>query len=176
MISRTDEKPLPKCNRKTIMALIHQNKSLNWEDIKNYSTSNSNAQCISILPTYLQFTMMLAVAVAGVPTPLLAMHWYWILLFAVLGLVTFTTVSSEALDRGSELPTLVHFMLGFGLPDAAHVKFKLLPSTTISTSGETVTFGASDKRWIPIKLWYHVRNYDYNTTCNNIKSPIFSMK
>ena len=39
-----------------------------------YLTLNSNAQCITILPTYLQFTMMLAVAVAGVPTPLLAMH------------------------------------------------------------------------------------------------------
>ena len=89
--------------------------------------------------------MMLAVAVAGVPTPLLVTMRYWILLFAVLGLVTFTTVSSEALDRKSKLPTLVHFMPGFGLPDAAHVKFKLLPSTTVFTSGETVTFGASDK-------------------------------
>ena len=90
--------------------------------------------------------MMLAVAVAGVPTPLLAMHWYWILLFAVLGLVTFTTVSSDVLDRKSDLPTLVHFMRGFGWPDAAHVKFKLLPSTTVFTSGETVAFGASNKR------------------------------
>ena len=90
--------------------------------------------------------MMLAVAAAGVPTPLLAMHWYWILQLAVVGLVTFTTVSREALDRKSELPTLVHFMLGFGLPDAAHVKFKLLPSTTVFNFGETVTFGASDKR------------------------------
>ena len=68
------------------------------------------------------------------------------MLFAVLGLVAFTTVRSEALDRKSELPTLVHFMLGFGLPDAAHVKFKLLPSTTVFTSGETVTFVASGKR------------------------------
>ena len=100
----------------------------------------------TVLPTYLQFTVMLAVAIVGFPTPLLAMHWYWILLFAVLGLVTFPTVSSEAPDRKSELPTLVHFMLGFGLPDAVHVKFKLLPSTTAFTSGETVTCGASDKR------------------------------
>ena len=109
------------------------------------STSNSNAQSITILPTYLQFTMMLAVAVAGVPTPLLAMHWYWILLFAVLGLVAFTTVSSETLDRKSELPTLVHFIPGLGWPDAAQVKLKFLPSTTVFTSDKTVTFGASDK-------------------------------
>ena len=113
---------------------------------QKYSKSNNNTQRITILPSYLQFTMMLAVAAAGVPTPLLAMHWYWILQLAVVGLVTFTTVSREALDRKSELPTLVHFMLGFGLPDAAHVKFKLLPSTTVFNFGETVTFGASDKR------------------------------
>ena len=113
---------------------------------EKYSTSNSNAQSITILPTYLQFTMMLAVAVAGVPTPLLAMHWYWILPFTFLGLVTFTTLSSEVLDRKSELPTLVHFMPGFGWPDAVHVKLKFLPSTTVFTSGKTVTFGASDKR------------------------------
>ena len=79
-------------------------------------------------------------------TLLLAMHWYWILLFAFLGLATFKTVNSKALDRKSELPALVHFMLGFGLPDAAHIKFKLLPSTMVFTSGETVTFRASDKR------------------------------
>ena len=127
MISRTDEKPLPNWNQKNnrrvdspkqICELRRHQKG------EKYSTSNSNVQSITILTTYLQFTMMLAVAVAGVPTPLLAMHRYWILPFAVLGLVTFTTVSSEALDRKSKLPTLVHFMPGFGLPDAAHVKFK----------------------------------------------------
>ena len=142
-----------------------------------YLTLNSNAQCITILPTYLQFTIMLAVAVAGVPTPLLAMHWYWILLFAVPGLVTFTIASSEALDRKSELPTLVHFMLGFGLLDVAHVKFKLLPSRTVFTTGKTVTFGVSDKRWtpqwIPLKLWFHMRNHYYHTTYKNFKRPIF---
>ena len=90
--------------------------------------------------------MMLAVAVAGVPAPLLAMKWYWILPFPVLGLVRFITTNNEALDRKSELRTLVHFMLGFGLPYAAHVKFKLLPWTAVFSSGETVKFGASDKR------------------------------
>lgn len=38
---------------------------------EKYLTPISNAQCITILPTYLQFIMMLAVAVAGVPTTLL---------------------------------------------------------------------------------------------------------
>ena len=55
-------------------------------------------------------------------------------------------IHNEALDRKSGMPTLVHFMLGFGLPHAEHVKFKSVPSTTVFTSGETVTFGASDKR------------------------------
>ena len=149
MISRTDEKPLPNWNQKNnqrigspkqICELRRHQKG------EKYSTSNSNAQSITILPTYLQFTMMLAVAVAGVPTPLLAMHWYWILPFTVLSLVTLTTLSSEVLDRKSELPTLVHFMPGFGWPDAVHVKLKFLPSTTVFTSGKTVTFGTSDKR------------------------------
>ena len=69
--------PLPNWNQKTnqrigspkqICELRRHQKG------EKYSTSNSNVQSITILPTYLQFTMMLAVAVAGVPTPLLAMH------------------------------------------------------------------------------------------------------
>ena len=181
MISRTDEKPLPKCDKKKKQRegwFTQQISELRrYQKGEKHSTSNSNAHCITILPTYLQFTMMLAVAAAGVPTPLLAMHWYWIFLFAALGLVTFTTVSSAALDRKSELPTLIHFMLGFGLPDAAHVKFKLLPSTTVFTFGETMTCGASDKtktyRWIPVTLRFYVRRYDYHTTYDHIKRPTF---
>ena len=181
MISRTDEKPSPNCNKKKTKWWTDSSKQISelrrHKKGEKYLTLNSNAQCITILPTYLQFTMMLAVAVAGVSTPLLAMHWYWILLFAVPGLVTFTTASSEALDRKSELPTLLHFMLGFGLPDVAHVKFKLLPSRTVFTTGKTVTFGVSDKRWTPqwisVKLWFHMRNYHYHTTYKNFKRPIF---
>ena len=41
---------------------------------KRISYKLHNTQRITILPSYLQFTMMLAVAVAAVPTPLLAMH------------------------------------------------------------------------------------------------------
>ena len=77
MISRTDEKPLPNCNKKNNQR-VNSSKKISelrrHQKGEKYSTSNSNAQCITILPTYLQFTMMLAVAVAGVPTPLLAMH------------------------------------------------------------------------------------------------------
>ena len=74
MISRTDEKPLPNWNQKNnqrigspkqICELRRHQKG------EKYSTSNGNVQSITILPTYLQFTMMLAVAVAGVPTPLI---------------------------------------------------------------------------------------------------------
>ena len=68
MISRTDEKPLPKCNKKQNLGTEKTSKR------GKYSTTNNNTQRITILPSYLQFTMMLAVAVAAVPTPLLAMH------------------------------------------------------------------------------------------------------
>ena len=180
MISRTNDKPSPNFNKKKQLVSWLTKKIVELKRHQKggkYSTLNSNAHCITILPTYLQFTMILAVAVAGVPTPSLAMHWYWILLFSLPGLVTFTTASSEAPDRKSELPTLVHFMLGFGLPDAAHVKFKLLSSRTVFTTGKTMTFGASDKRWtpqwIPVKLRFHMRNHDYHTTYKNFKRPVF---
>ena len=77
MISRTDEKPLPNWNQKNNRR-VDSPKQLcelrRHQKGEKYSTSNSNAQRITILTTYLQFTMMLAVAVAGVSTPLLAMH------------------------------------------------------------------------------------------------------
>ena len=66
---RTDEKPLLKCNKKNKISELKRHQKG-----EKYSTTNNNTQRITILPSYLQFTMMLAVAVAGVPTPLLAMH------------------------------------------------------------------------------------------------------
>ena len=78
MISRTDEKPLPYSNKKIIRVdspkQISELRKHMHQKGKKYLTSNSNAQRITILPLYLQFTTMLAVAIAGVPTPLLAMH------------------------------------------------------------------------------------------------------
>ena len=75
--------------------------------------------------------MTLTVAVAGVSTPLLAVHWYWIMLFAVLGLSTITETDGVSAITIA-LPALVHAILGFGLPDAVQVKFNLPPSTAMA--------------------------------------------
>ena len=75
--------------------------------------------------------MTLTVAVAGVSTPLLAVHWYWIMLFAVLGLSTITETNGMSAITIA-LPTLVHAIFGFGLPDAVQVKFNLPPSTAMA--------------------------------------------
>ena len=80
---------------------------------------------------YLQQTLIVAVAAAGLLTPLLAVHWYWIMLSAVPGLLTFTMVSDDVLERTSELPSLVHVMTGSGFPDALHVSTKPSPSTAM---------------------------------------------
>ena len=81
---------------------------------------------------HLQWTVQLTVAVAGVSTPLLAVHWYWIMLSGVPGLLTFTMVSDDFLESTSELPSLVHVMTGWGLPDALQVNVMLSPSTSMS--------------------------------------------
>ena len=81
---------------------------------------------------HLQWTVQLTVAVAGVSTPLLAVHWYWIMLSGVPGLLTFTMVSDDFLESTSELPSLVHVMTGWGLPDALQVNVMLSPSTSLS--------------------------------------------
>ena len=99
----------------------------------------------SLRVIYLHCTVTLTVAIAGVPTPLLAVHWYWIMLSSVPGLLTLT-VTCNAWEITSELPTLVHAILGLGLPDAVHVKFKLSPRAAtdvlfdISADGGTGTW------------------------------------
>ena len=75
--------------------------------------------------------MTLTVAVAGVSTPLLAVHWYWIMLSAVLGLSTITEIDGVSAITIA-LPTLVHAIFGFGWPDAVQVKFNLPPSTAMA--------------------------------------------
>ena len=75
---------------------------------------------------------MFATAIAGIPTPLSPEHWYWITLSGVPGLLTFTTVSIDVFDSTSELPTLVHVMLGLGLPDELQNNEMLFLSTTKS--------------------------------------------
>ena len=50
------------------------------------------------------------------------------MLSAVPGLLTFTTVSDGEMERTSELPILVHDMLGSGLPDTLQLNEMLPPS------------------------------------------------
>ena len=89
---------------------------------------------------------MLEVAIAGVPTPLLAVHWYWIMLSGVPGLLTFSMVSDAVLGNNSKLPSLVHDTLGLGFPDALHVSTKFFPSSTEPVSFEISTDGATTKK------------------------------
>ena len=49
------------------------------------------------------------------------------MLSAVPGLLTFTTVSDGETERTSELPILVHDMLGSGLPDTLQLNEMLPP-------------------------------------------------
>ena len=88
---------------------------------------------------------MVEVAVAGVPTPFLAVQLYLIVL-PVSGLVIFTMVSDDVLESTSELPTFVHVTLGSGCPDALHVSTKVNPSLTMAVSFETSTFGATTSK------------------------------
>jgi len=89
---------------------------------------------------------MVEVAVAGVPTPLLAVHRYWIIVPGVSGLVIFTMVSDDVLESTSELLTFVHVTLGFGCPDALHASAKPSPSTTMAVLFEISTDGATTSK------------------------------
>ena len=53
------------------------------------------------------------------------------MLSAVLGLSTITKTDGVSAITVA-LPTLVHAILGFGLPDAVQVKFNLSPSTAVA--------------------------------------------
>ena len=65
------------------------------------------------------------------------------MLSAVPGLLTFTTVSDGETERTSELPILVHDMLGSGLPDTLQLNEMLLPSLVTITEIDTSTDGAT---------------------------------
>ena len=91
-----------------------------------------------------QWTVTLTVAVAGVSTPLLALHWYWIVLSAVPGLLTLTTDNKEVWERTCDEPAFVHAITGAGFPDALHYNVILFPSWTEVIVGKTSTKGASE--------------------------------
>ena len=65
------------------------------------------------------------------------------MLSAVLGLLTFTTVSDGETERTSELPILVHDMLGSGLPDTIQLNEMLPPSLVTIVELDKSTDGAT---------------------------------
>ena len=72
---------------------------------------------------HLHCTSMVTTLVTGVPTPLSAVHLYCVasrLLMLINGMVT--TLLSKS---------LVHVMVGVGLPSAKHFSVTLLPSVTV---------------------------------------------
>ena len=65
------------------------------------------------------------------------------MLSAVPGLLTFTTVSDGEIERTSELPILVHDMLGSGLPDTLQLNEMLPPSLVTIVELDKSTDGAT---------------------------------
>ena len=114
--------------------------------------------------SYLQWTVTLATALAGLLTPLLAVHWYWIMLSGVPGLVTFTTLMDEPWGKTLESPILVHIIIGGGFPEALQANVTLLPSTAISIVLEMSIDGATEERetmlknnWWQLQYWCYMR-------------------
>ena len=68
------------------------------------------------------------------------------MLSGVPGLLTFTMVSEDVLERTSKLPSSVHVMAGSGLPDALQVRVMLENSTTVSITLCFFTDGGSTKK------------------------------
>ena len=89
------------------------------------------------------------------------------MLSGVPGLLTFTMVSDGETERTLELPTLVHDMVGSGLPDALQLNDMLLPSFVTSAEVETLTDGATKMKidsiqlndTVTVRLWRIQFNY-----------------
>ena len=84
-------------------------------------------------------------ASAGLSTPLLAVHWYRIILSGVPGLLTFKTVMDDPWGKTLESPTCVHVIIGEGFPEALQDNVTLLPSTIVRMASETFTNGATEE-------------------------------
>ena len=65
------------------------------------------------------------------------------MLSAVPGLLTFTTVSDGEMERTSELPILVHDILGSGLPDTLQLNEMLPPFLVTIMELDKSTDGAT---------------------------------
>ena len=96
---------------------------------------------------YLQWTVTFATSTAGLPTPLLAVHWYWTMLSGVPGLLTFTTVSDEFCETTPDWPMRTQRISGEGMPLVLQVKKILPPSTTVTVWGNTRTAGPTENEF-----------------------------
>ena len=96
---------------------------------------------------YLQWIVTFATSTAGLPTPLLAVHWYWTMLSGVPGLLTFTTVSDEFCETTPDWPMRTQRISGEGTPLVLQVKKILSPSTTVTVWGNTLTAGPTENEF-----------------------------
>ena len=71
------------------------------------------------------------------------------MLSAVPGLSTITETDGVSVIT-VVLPTLVHAILGFGLPDAVQVKFNLSPSTAVTFLFDISTDGGTETQIEPL--------------------------
>ena len=84
-------------------------------------------------------------ASTGLSTPLLAVHWYRIILSGVPGLLTFKTVMDDPWGKTLESPTCVHVIIGEGFPEALQDNVTLLPSSIVRIVSEIFTNGATEE-------------------------------
>ena len=70
------------------------------------------------------------------------------MLSAVLGLSTITETDVVSAITVA-LPTLVHAILGFGLPDAVQVKFNVSPSAAVTILFDIPTDGGTETQMEP---------------------------
>ena len=88
------------------------------------------------------------------------------MLSAVPGLSTITETEGVSAITVA-LPTLVHAILGSGLPDAVQVKFNLSPSTAVAVLFDISTDGGTETQIEPlnkkIKGWQRVMDKPEHT-------------
>ena len=75
------------------------------------------------------------------------------MLSAVLGLSTITETDGVSVITVA-LPTLVHAILGSGLPDAVQVKFSLSPSTAVAVLFDISTDEGTETQIEPFNTKY----------------------
>ena len=112
-----------------------------------FMLQNINFLMVENYKLYLQWTVTFATSTAGLPTPLLAVHWYWTMLSGVPGLLTFTTVSDEFCETTPVWPMRTQRISGEGIPLVLQVKKILSPSTTVTVWGNILTAGPTENEF-----------------------------